>query len=60
MRTLGRGLQIVGLVALPAAVILEITGGLGRSSGVNQMVIMMVFGFAAFCVGRIVEGYASR
>ncbi len=60
MRTLGRGLQIVGLVVLPAAVVLECSGGLDRSSGVSQMVIMMVFGFAAFWVGRIVEGYASR
>ena len=59
MRTVGRGLQIVGLVALPAAVVLELTGGLDSSFGVSQMVIMMVFGFAAFCVGRIVEGYAS-
>jgi hypothetical protein len=60
MRTLGRGLQIVGLVALPAAGVLECSGALDRSHGVSQMVIMMVFGFAAFCVGRIVEGYASR
>ena len=59
MKTLGHLMQVVGLVALPLSMVLEITGMLGRSFGVSQMVIMLVFGFAAFSLGRIVEGYAG-
>lgn len=58
MRTVGRGLQIVGLVLLPLSMLLEVTGMLGRSFGLSDMVIMLVFGVAAFWMGRMVEGYA--
>ena len=59
MRAIGRFLQLVGLVVLPASIFLEASGVLGRSFGLSQMVIMLVFGAAAFGVGRIVEGYGS-
>ena len=59
MRTIGRFLQLVGLVVLPAAMFLELTGGLDRSFGLSEMLIMLVFGLAAFGIGRLVEGYAS-
>lgn len=58
MRTIGKALQVVGLVILPVACLGEVSGGLGRSSGVATMLILMVFGAAAFGVGRLVEGYA--
>jgi hypothetical protein len=57
MKTLGKYLQILGLVILPAAMLMELTGVLGRK-GVSEMVIMLVFGAASFCVGRVIEGYA--
>ena len=58
MRSFGRSLQFLGLTLLPFAMLMELTDGLGRSFGVSDMVIMLVFGVAAFSVGRIVEGYA--
>lgn len=59
MRQVGRALQLVGLVALPLAMMLELSGSLGRSFGVSQMVIMLVFGAAVFYCGRILEGYSA-
>lgn len=58
MRAIGRFMQFAGLVVLPLAMLLELTGGLERSFGVSEMVIMLVFGVAIFGVGRLVEGYA--
>lgn len=40
--------------------LLELTGMLGRSFGLSQMLIMMVFGILLFVTGRLVEGYALR
>ena len=56
MKAIGKLLQLIGLVVLPAAMFLELSGNLGRK-GVSQMVILLVFGAAAFGLGRIVEGY---
>jgi hypothetical protein len=59
MRSIGKGLQIIGLVVLPLACMMEISSGsLGRSSGLATMLIMMVVGVIAFVLGRLVEGYA--
>jgi TctA family transporter len=60
MKAFGKLLQLGGLILLPLSMFMEATGGLGRSFGVSDMVIMLVFGFAAFYVGRIVEGYATN
>ncbi len=60
MKPFGRLLQITGLALLPLSMFLELSGGLGRSFHVSQMVLMLVFGVAAFYAGRLVEGYASR
>ena len=60
MKAFGRFLQIIGLFLLPLAMFLQLTSSLGRSFHVSEMVIMLVFGVAAFYLGRIVEGYASR
>ena len=58
MKTLGRSLQIIGLVLLPLAMMMEVTGTLDRLTGVSDMVMMLIAGAAAFYIGRIVEGYA--
>ena len=60
MKAFGRLLQLGGLVLLPLSMFMEVTGGLGRAFGVSDMVFMLVFGFSAFYVGRIVEGYATN
>jgi len=58
MQQLGKVFQFVGLALLPLAMVMELTGGLGRDSGVSDMLVMLVFGAAIFYVGRIMEGYA--
>lgn len=60
MRSIGRSLQTLALLILPAAMMLEISGALGRSFGLSQMLILLVFGIAAFVLGRYLEGYSSR
>jgi hypothetical protein len=57
MKAIGRSLQFGGLVVLPVSMLLELSGMLGRFY-VSHMVIMMVFGIAAFLLGRLLEGYA--
>ena len=59
MKGLGRRLQKLGLLLLPLSIVMELTGGLGRSFGVSDMVVMLVFGASAFWIGRLLEGYAS-
>lgn len=56
MKAIGQFLQFAGLVILPVAMLMELSGMLGRK-GVSEMVILLVFGATAFGVGRIVEGY---
>ena len=61
MRTLGKLLQVSGLVLLPLACLMELsTGSIGRSSGLATMLLLMVFGAFAFWLGRLMEGYAGR
>jgi hypothetical protein len=64
MKSLGKLLQIGALVTLPVACLLELQGGLegglGRSSGLATMLIMMLFGIVAFVLGRFLEGYATK
>lgn len=54
---LGRILQTFGLVALPIGTLLEVTGRLGRRS-VADLLLIMIFGLAAFLLGRLLEGYS--
>ena len=58
MKKFGKFLQIVALTALPTGMLLEISDVLGRSFGLSQLLIVLVFGFAVFTLGRLVEGYA--
>lgn len=60
VRSFGRLLQFIVLVILPVFVVLEVTGGLGRDSGVADLLLAMVFGLCVFYVGRIIEGYARE
>ena len=58
MQPLGRFLQLVGLASLPLAMFLELNNSLGREFHLSEMVIMLVFGIAAFVLGRLIEGYS--
>ncbi|MDG2207043.1 MAG: hypothetical protein P8K78_03995 [Pirellulales bacterium] len=57
LRSLGRLLQIGGLILLPVAMLMELSGQLGRQ-GVAELLIMLVAGAVAFALGRLLEGYA--
>lgn len=57
MNTVGRSFQIIGLVTLPLAVLLEAMGRLGRN-GLSDMLLLMIFGAVSFYLGRYIEGYA--
>lgn len=59
MRGAGRFLQIIALFLLPLAVVFELTGALGRSGGLADMLKIMVVGIVAFILGRLLEGYGS-
>ncbi len=58
MRGAGRFLQFIALFLLPLAVLLELSGALGRSGGLADMLKLMVVGILAFVLGRLLEGYA--
>lgn len=57
LRSLGKLMQLAGLVILPVAMLVQITSEM-RTSSISVMLILMVFGAAVFALGRIVEGYA--
>jgi hypothetical protein len=57
MRSVGKLLQILGLILLPMAMLLELTRILGPTFGVRDMLLMLVFGGALFYLGRFIEGY---
>jgi hypothetical protein len=56
MASLGRLLQIIGLVAPPLSIILQLQNAIT----LGQMLTMLVAAVAAFWIGRIVEGYAKQ
>ena len=51
LRQLGRALQYLGLAVLPLGVVLELSGTLGRSFGVADLLKSLGFGVAAFLIG---------
>ena len=57
MKSVGRIMQIGGLILLPLAMFMELSGQLGRR-GVAELLLMLVTGAAAFALGRFIEGYA--
>ena len=54
MRSLGRGLQILGLVVPPLAMVMQ----LSETISLGQMLTMLVASVCVFLIGRIMEGYA--
>jgi hypothetical protein len=64
MRTLGKLMQIAGLVVLPFAMMMQLTAGVRAPTGggftVSAMLVMTVLGVGLFSIGRIIEGYAGR
>jgi hypothetical protein len=63
MRSFGKLLQVVGLVMLPASMVMQLTGGIRAPTGgvtVSAMLLLMVFGVVLFSVGRVIEGYAGQ
>jgi len=60
MRRAGRVLQWIGLIILPISMFLELSGGLGRSFGVSDMIVMLGYGVASFTLGWFMESYARQ
>ncbi len=74
VRLLGKLMQIVGLVILPAAIVLQLifddpdtneselerTGQDVFGFGVDGLLVAMIFGVCVFYIGRMVEGYATK
>jgi hypothetical protein len=54
MSGLGRGLQLLGLVLPPSAIVLELL----HAVSLGQMLMILVAGISVFWIGRIVEGYS--
>ena len=46
------------MVLLPLSMVMQMSNLLGRQIGLDQMLIMLVAGVAAFYLGRLIEGYA--
>lgn len=62
IRTLGKLMQVAGLVILPAAMVMQLTDGSRAPVGgftVSTMLLLMIGGVAIFSLGRIVEGYGG-
>lgn len=62
MRTLGKLLQVAGLVLLPVAMVMQVTEGIRAAAGgitVSAMLLLMIFGVALFLLGRTLEGHAK-
>ena len=53
MRSLGRGMQVLGLSLPPLAIVLQ----LSEAISLGQMLTMLVAAVCMFGIGRIVEGY---
>jgi hypothetical protein len=56
MRSLGRMLQIVGLVIPPLIIVMQLSDAIKSS----QMLVMLVGCVCIFGIGRILEGYGRQ
>jgi hypothetical protein len=62
LRSLGKLLQVAGLILLPVSMVMQFTSGLRAPTGdvsVSVMLLLMVFGAALFMLGRMIEGYGG-
>ena len=55
MRSIGRGLQLIGLGAPPLSILLQLSGAID----LKQMLAILVASVCLFGIGRIVEGYSK-
>lgn len=55
MRSIGRGLQLLGLAVPPLAIVMQ----LSETISLGQMLTMLVAAVCLFGIGRILEGYAA-
>lgn len=60
MQSLAKLMQVAGMIILPLAMYLEVTGNLPRRLPIAGMLIMMVFGFCLFQLGRYLEGFTAK
>jgi hypothetical protein len=63
LRSLGKLMQVAGMVILPVAMLLQLTSGSGMRAptgifSVSAMLVLMVFGVVLFVLGRYIEAYA--
>jgi hypothetical protein len=61
LRSLGKFMQLAGMIVLPVAMLLQLTSGMRAPTGsfsVSAMLILMVFGVVLFVLGRYIEAYA--
>jgi hypothetical protein len=63
LRSLGKLMQVAGMIVLPIAMLLQLTSGTGMRAptgtfSVSAMLILMVFGVVLFVLGRYIEGFA--
>ena len=58
-RNVGKAMQVLALMLLPASMLMQLTAQM-RASSVSVMLLLMLFGIALFCVGRVVEGYGRH
>ncbi len=56
MVTLGRIMQVLGLIALPVAMVVQWADAIS----VGQMLVALLFGAALFYLGRMLEGYGRK
>ncbi len=54
MRAFGRTLQILGLIAPPLAIVLQLSDAIT----LGKMLAALVASVCLFLIGRIIEGYA--
>lgn len=62
MRSIGKLLQLLGLIMLPAAMILQFTPAntpTGTALSVGQLLMALIAGACLFWIGRIMEGYSK-
>ena len=61
LRSLGKFLQILALIILPVAMVIQLSREMRSVTEVTNlsvMLIFLVFGAAMFGLGRVIEGYA--
>ncbi|ADB17583.1 hypothetical protein Psta_2918 [Pirellula staleyi DSM 6068] len=53
---IGKLMQIVSLILLPASMLMELTAEM-RAHSLSVMLLLLIFSIALFSVGRMLEGF---